>query len=104
MAEYRQVDGQYHYWYYSQMPGVSAILCRMRANPSGVKFADLSKVCEHYFGEPRQKGTSHRVYRTPWKGDPRVNIQNDKGTAKAYQVRQVLKAIDRLEADDGPAE
>jgi len=27
---------------------------------------------------------------TPWQGDPRVNIQNDKGMAKPYQVRQVL--------------
>jgi hypothetical protein len=32
----------------------------------------------------------------PWKGDPRVNIQNDKGMAKPYQVRQVLTAIERL--------
>ena len=23
-----------------------------------------------------------------WPGDPRVNIQNDRGMAKAYQVRQ----------------
>jgi hypothetical protein len=36
------------------------------------------------------------VYKTPWIGDPRVNIQNDKGIAKVYQVRQVLKAIERL--------
>jgi len=35
------------------------------------------------------------VYRTPWPGDPR--IQNDHGTAKAHQVRQVLKAIDKKE-------
>lgn len=34
----------------------------------------------------------------PWQGDPRANIQSDKGKAKAYQVRQVLKAINRLEA------
>lgn len=27
---------------------------------------------------------------------PRVNIQNDKGKAKAYQVRQVLRAIEML--------
>jgi hypothetical protein len=32
----------------------------------------------------------------PWQGDPRVNIQNDKGKAKAYQVRQVVMAIERL--------
>jgi hypothetical protein len=32
-------------------------------------------------------------------GDPRVNIQNDKGKAKPYQVRQVLAAIDKKEAE-----
>ena len=47
-----------------------------------IHFGDLAKVCDHYFGEPRQKGTSHRVYKMPWPGDPRVNIQNDKGKAK----------------------
>jgi hypothetical protein len=33
----------------------------------------------------------------PWKGDPRVNIQNEKGKGKDYQVRQVLSAIVKLE-------
>ncbi len=72
----------------------------IRRNPAGVKFADLCAVCDHYFGEPRQRGTSHRIYRTPWAGDPRVNIQSDKGKAKPYQVRQVLAAIERLESRD----
>ena len=68
----------------------------MRRNPRGIKFNDLCKVCDFYFGSPRNEGTSHRVYKTPWAGDPRVNIQNDKGMAKSYQVKQVIKAIDRL--------
>jgi hypothetical protein len=79
------------------MADVEDILGRMRANPKGIRFADLCKVCDHYFGPGRQKGTSHRIYPMPWAGDPRVNIQNDKGKAKAYQVRQVLVAIERLE-------
>lgn len=70
----------------------------IRRTPAGVRFADLCKVCDHYFGKPRQSGTSYRVYRMPWRGDPRVNIQSDKGMAKPYQVRQVLAAIDRLES------
>jgi len=69
----------------------------MRQNPKGIRFADACRVCDHFFGEPRQKGSSHRVYKTPWQGDPRVNIQNDKGKAKAYQVKQVLRSIERLE-------
>jgi hypothetical protein len=58
-------------------------------------------VCEFYFGEARQDGSSHRVYKTPWQGDPRVNIQDNKGKAKAYQVKQVLRAIERLEVEHG---
>ena len=74
---------------------------RIRRNPQGVSFRDLCKLCDAYFGKPRQSGTSHRVYATPWRGDPRVNIQNRRGKAKVYQVRQVVKAIDRLEKEHG---
>lgn len=83
------------------MASVQDILADMRRNPKGVRFNDLCKVCDHFFGEARKRGTSHRVYRTPWPGDPRVNIQNNKGEAKAYQVRHVLLAIERLEMSNG---
>lgn len=73
------------------------ILERMKAEPANVRFADLRKVCESYFGKPRQNGSSHLIFKTPWAGDPRINIQDDRGKAKAYQVRQVLLAIDKLE-------
>ena len=66
----------------------------MRSAPKNVRFSDLFKLCVEHFGEPRQHGTSHALFKTPWPGDPRVNIQGDKGKAKAYQVRQVLMAID----------
>ena len=80
---------------------IDKILALMRQNAKGVRFDDLCKVCDHYFGEPRQKASSHRIYKTPFKDDPRLNIQDDKGMAKAYQVRQVLKVVERLEAGDG---
>ena len=70
----------------------------MRKSQQNVAYNDLYRVCEHYFGKPRHAGTSHAVFKMPWAGDPRVNIQDDKGKAKAYQVRQVLKAIDKKEA------
>jgi len=83
------------------MASIEDILAKMRRNPKGIRFNELTKVCDHYFGKPRNSGTSHRVYKTPWAGDPRVNIQNSRGKAKAYQVRQVILAIDRLESSDG---
>lgn len=55
-------------------------------------------MCEHYFGQARQKGTSHCVYKMPWVGDPCVNIQRGSdGKAKFYQEKQVLMAIEKLE-------
>lgn len=74
------------------------ILEQMRREPANVQFSDLKKICEEYFGKPRQGGTSHAIFKTPWPGDPRVNIQDAKGKAKPYQVRQVLRAIDKLES------
>ena len=81
---------------------LGAILRRIRRNPKNVRFNDLLRVCDYYFGPPRQRGGSHRVYKTPWSGDPRINIQNYKGMAKVYQVKQVLAAIDKLEAKNEP--
>lgn len=87
---------------------VEKIIEQMRNAPQNVRYGDLAKVCEEHFGAPRQQGTSHAVYKTPWVGDPRVNIQTAKnGMAKTYQVRQVLEAIDKLangDHDDDPSE
>jgi len=83
------------------MKSIVGKLKQFKTNSKDVKFSELCKVCDFYFGEPRQSGSSHRVYKTTWSGDPRVNIQNSKGKAKSYQVRQVLKAIERLEVESG---
>ena len=71
----------------------------MRANPSNVRYADLATACEHQFGPPAHPRGSHAVFKTPWPGDPRVNIQKEHGRAKAYQVRQVRSVIDKKEAN-----
>ena len=86
------------------MPTVDEILVEMRRSPKEIRFRNLCKVCDSFFGSPRQRATSHRVYKTPWAGDPRVNIQDGKGMAKAYRVRQVLRAIERLELQDDTQE
>lgn len=83
------------------MKSIAEKLKLFKNNPKDVKFSELCKVCDFYFGDVRQSGSIHRVYKTPWAGDPRINIQNFKGKAKAYQVKQVLKAIERLEVEHG---
>ena len=81
------------------MASAQKILDRMRQEPANIRFTDLLRVCEEFFGKPRQSGSSHVIFKTPWPGNPRVNIQNDNGRAKTYQVRQVLLAIDKIEEE-----
>jgi hypothetical protein len=77
---------------------VDEIVTQMRQSPHNLDFKELVKVCKAKFGEPRQTGSSHMIFKTPWLGDPRINIQNANGKAKPYQVKQVLLAIDKLES------
>lgn len=82
------------------METIPAVIQELRKNPRDVRFSYLARVCDHYFGPPRRRGTSHSVYRTPWPGDPRVNIQEGRnGMAKDYQVRQVIKALEKLDRE-----
>jgi hypothetical protein len=81
------------------MASIDDIVARMRETPQDIRFSDLEKVCNHFFGQPRRNATSHSDYKLPWPGDPRVNIQKDKGgKAKGYQVKRVLQAVDKKRA------
>jgi len=65
------------------------------ANPAYIPFTDLVAICRLYFGKPRIRG-SHHIFKTPWKGDPRINLQKEGKMAKPYQVKDVKKAIEKL--------
>jgi hypothetical protein len=82
------------------MASIAKLLAQLEHEPANVRFNDLLRVCEHFFGKPRQTGSSHAVCKMPWQGDPRINIQDDKGKAKAYRVRQALAAISRLKGSE----
>ena len=72
---------------------------KILSNPKNVKFHDLLRLCQTYFGNPRISG-SHHIFKMPWRGDPRINIQKDGKMAKPYQVKMVQKAIWKKEALD----
>ncbi len=82
---------------------IEDLIAEMLGSPSGMRFDDVCRVATHFFGAPRSKGSSHHVWKMPWPGDPRINLQRgDGGKAKAYQVRQVLQAIARLREEEKP--
>jgi hypothetical protein len=52
-------------------------------NITNIRFSRLIKITEEFFGKPRNKGTSHYPFKTPWIGKPRINLQRGKsGKAK----------------------
>jgi hypothetical protein len=65
-------------------------------NPDNVKFVDLLHICIKNFGKPRIRG-SHHIFKTPWQGDPRINIQKDGNMAKPYQVKMIINALNKLD-------
>ncbi|GHV75156.1 hypothetical protein AGMMS49940_24580 [Spirochaetia bacterium] len=69
------------------------------ANPKNVKFIDLLQICIKYFGNPRISG-SHHIFKIPWQGDPRINIQKAGNMAKEYQVKAVVNAIEKLQLEN----
>jgi hypothetical protein len=80
------------------MAGLNELLRRAQANPSSLRFAEACQLAEGAgFELARQRG-SHRVYKRP--GLLRLlNLQPARnGMAKAYQVRQLLVAIDELQS------
>lgn len=82
------------------MTRVDVIERRARISPGSLSFVEAVKLAAAYFGTPRQGSGSHvAIFKMLWQGDPRINLQNARGKAKAYQVVQLLRAIDRMKEE-----
>jgi hypothetical protein len=55
---------------------------------NNIRFTRLLTITEKFFGKPRNRGTSHYPFKTPWQGKG--------GKAKPYQVKQVKEALIKL--------
>ncbi len=75
---------------------ITETIAELENQKGSTRFSKLIKICEEFFGQARVKG-SHHIFKTPWPGDPRLNIQSDKGKAKPYQVEQVIAALKKLD-------
>jgi len=74
------------------------LLDKARRNPQGLKFGDfetLLKQCGWTFDH--QRG-SHQIWYSP--GRYRLSVQNRKGMAKGYQVRQFLSQFEIENGDE----
>ena len=70
------------------------------ANPKNVRFGDMVALIEAFgFQLARVRG-SHHIFEHPDVVEA-VNIQNRKGKAKAYQVRQFLELVEQYNLELG---
>jgi predicted RNA binding protein YcfA (HicA-like mRNA interferase family) len=66
------------------------------SNPSGLRFRELLRLAACYGFEPARQRGSHVVLSAVGARRPLV-VQDVKGRAKAYQVRQLLDVIESME-------
>jgi len=71
-------------------------LARVRNNPHNVEWSQLETLCRRYFGEPIRRRGSHVMFQLPWDDDPLLNIQPRGKQAKPEQVKDAVRAIERL--------
>jgi len=80
------------------------LLEKAKNSPHNLRFEEICALAEcHGWEFVRQDGTSHKVYLHPALGNSAgalMNFQSKDGKAKRYQVRQLLDAIELLEALD----
>jgi hypothetical protein len=80
------------------MASIDQLIEELSEGRSNVRFAYLVRLCQEHFGRERIRG-SHHIFKTPWTGNPRINLQRDGSKAKPYQVDQVIAALERLKAN-----
>jgi predicted RNA binding protein YcfA (HicA-like mRNA interferase family) len=65
-----------------------------RGDVQNVGFGDFCRLLEHFGFENVRTAGSHQIYLNPTIPEL-VNLQNVGGQAKPYQIRQVLRLIER---------
>ncbi len=71
------------------------LLEKALSKPASLRFLELGRLAEaHGYRLDRVRG-SHHIYEHPQVPRP-LNLQNVRGMAKAYQVRQLLRDIEEF--------
>jgi predicted RNA binding protein YcfA (HicA-like mRNA interferase family) len=73
------------------------LLSEARANPAGLRFSQAGALAEAFgWALARSVSGSHRVYKRRGTMALVVLQEGADGKAKAYQVRQIIRLIDKL--------
>ena len=71
-----------------------------RGDYNNIKFKDICDFVSYMgFSLVRQNGTSHKIFKMRGIADI-INLQNDNGKAKIYQVKQIHSIIQKYKLGD----
>jgi predicted RNA binding protein YcfA (HicA-like mRNA interferase family) len=80
---------------------VTKLLAKAARNPASCRFTEIQRLLGAFGFHLTRVTGSHHIYTHP--GIPElVNLQSVKGMAKAYQVRQLLRLIERYNLELEP--
>lgn len=68
---------------------------KLLASPHKVRFAELCKVVTAFGYRLDRVNGSHHIYEHPLAPRP-LNLQNYRGEAKPYQIRQFLRDVEKF--------
>jgi hypothetical protein len=74
---------------------IGNLLSELAGKEKNIRFSRLLKICEDVFGGSRISG-GHHIFKTPWPGDRRINLQKAGNMAKPYQVKQVIESLKKF--------
>ena len=78
------------------MTRIERLYRRIRASPNNCRFGELCRLVEAAGYEFARYSGDHRIYIHPTKRGVLINLQDCKGKAIPYQVRQVLGQVEAL--------
>lgn len=70
------------------------LLKRLATTQSNIRFSDLTRLAESLGFELDRTAGSHRIYIHKKHRAAQLNLQPDKGQAKPYQIKQLLRLVE----------
>jgi predicted RNA binding protein YcfA (HicA-like mRNA interferase family) len=70
------------------------LLKKVLASPKNIRFADMVTLVEGFGFQLARVSGSHHIFERPDVPEI-INLQNRKGKAKPYQIRQFLKLVEQ---------
>lgn len=68
---------------------------KLLAGSRNIRFGDFCKVTEAFGYRLDRVSGSHHIFENPRASRP-LNLQNDRGQAKPYQIRQFLRDVEEF--------